>query len=77
MLPPHLDLELGRDVRGLLHLRLQVVVLPLVVAVVGDGGARDLLVRHPGVVPLSGPRVVVDEEYSPVCLYNDCQKDGL
>ena len=64
MLPPHLDLELGRDVRGLLHLRLQIVVLSLVVAVVGDGGAGDLLVSHSGIVPLRGPRVVVDEEDS-------------
>ena len=40
------------------------VLLSLVVAVVGDGGAGDFLVSHSGIVPLRGSRVVVDEEDS-------------
>ncbi len=60
--PPHLDLELVRDVVGLLELLLKILVLALVVPVVGDGGAGDRRVGDPGVLPLGLTSVVVDKE---------------
>ena len=62
VLPADLDLELVGHARGLLQLTLQVVVLPFVVPVVGNGWSCDARVGDARIFPLRDPGVVVDEE---------------